>query len=239
MKKEQHAKKVSIISHLCKIKFVVYITIVLFINYSIFAQNKTTPEIYYTPNGIFDKVFDKEGNVFKLSEIQVAKPDVLKNGETTLNNLLFTSGIFELYFESGSGMEIVGNPEHDQRRSILLQAFQDISDFINTPLKNTGNTTKVKFWIRSSAALDLPANAAGVASAFYSFPTYSGALLAQAANFGGIIDNEVWKTIHTGVDSYFNTVFPVIHTNATGGFYHGWASFNFGGTVNWNLDYNK
>lgn len=239
MKKEQHTKKVSIDSHFYKIKFFVYINIVLFINYSSFAQNKATPEIYYTPNGIFDKVFDKEGNVFKLSEIEVAKPYSLKNGKTTFNTLLFTSGIFELYFESGSGMEIVGNAVHDQRRSIIIQAFQDISNFINTPLKNTGNTNKVKFWIRSPTALGLPANAGGAASSFYSFPILSSALSSQGAFVSGILDNEIWKTIHTGVDSYSNTVFPVFNTNDTGGFYHGWACFNFAGTVNWNLDYDK
>lgn len=239
MKKEQHTKKVLIESHLCKTFFFVYFNVVLFMNYSSFAQNKSNPEIYYTPNGIFDKVFDKEGNVFKLSEIEVAKLDILKNGKTTFNNLQFTSGIFELYFESGSGMEIVGNPDHDQRRSIILQAFQDISNFINTPLKNTGNTNKVKFWIRSPIALGLPVNAGGFASAFYSFPTFSSPISYVQGDIGGILDNEIWKTIHTGVDSYSNTVFPVFNTNATGEFYHGWACFNFGGTVNWNLDYNK
>lgn len=239
MKKKQHRKKVSIHFHFYTIKFIIYIIIILFINYSSFAQNKINPEIYYTPNGIFDKVFDREGNVFKLSEIEVEKPYSLKNGKTTVNTLLFTSGIFELYFESGSGMEIVGNTVHDQRRSILIQAFQDISNFINTPLKNIGNTNKIKFWIRSPSFVGLPPNAGGAASSFYNLPTVSSALSNSFGNINGILDNEIWKTIHTGVDSYSNTVFPIVNTNATGGFYHGWACFNFGGTVNWNLDYNK
>lgn len=239
MKKELQTQKASNDSLFYRIKFIVYINLVLIVNCSSFGQNKEIPEIYYTPNGIFDKVFDSEGNVFKLSEIEVEKPYSLKNGKTTVNTLLFTSGIFELYFESGSGMEIVGNTVHDQRRSIIIQAFQDISNFINTPLKNIGNTNKIKFWIRSPSFLGLPPNAGGAASSFYNLPTVSSALSSSVGNINGILDNEIWKTIHTGVDSYSNTVFPIVNTNATGGFYHGWACFNFGGTVNWNLDYNK
>lgn len=131
---------------------------------------------------------------------------------------------------------------HNQRRAVLCQAFQDISDFINTPLKNSGNTTKVKIWIRNPANLTpaMPAAAAGAASAFYSLPAGqlpSGTI--NNPNLGGIVDNEIWKTIHTGISSFTNTVFPIISTETNAGFYHGWASFNFAGTANWNLDYNK
>lgn len=129
---------------------------------------------------------------------------------------------------------------HNQRRAILCQAFQDISDFINTPLKNVGNTNKVKIWIRSPTTLGLPANAGGGASAFYSLPTGEYAYNPTGISpVGGLVDNEIWKTIHTGADSFNNTVFPIISTQNNTGFYHGWACFNFAGTVNWNLDYNK
>ncbi|EJL72130.1 T9SS type A sorting domain-containing protein [Chryseobacterium populi] len=224
-------------SHFYKINKFVYI--VLFISCFGFAQKKEASEIHYTPNGIFDQVFDNQGRVFKLSEIEAISPHSTKSGKKVLNIQSFSSGIFELYFENGSGMEVVGNAVHDQRRAIILQAFLDISDFINTPLKNTGNNTKVKFWIRNPSALGLSSNTGSSASAFYSFPTFSAGISNQGMDFGGILDNEIWKTIHTGVDSYSNTVFPIINTNNTGNFYHGWACFNFAGTVNWNLDYNK
>lgn len=194
----------------------------------------------YSPDGIFDKVFDKDGTMYNLSEIEAGKSYGSSRENTVTNVLLCTPGIFELYFQTGSGMEIVGNPLHDQRRSILCQAFQDISNFINTPLKNSGNTNKVKFWIRSPVLLGLPPNAAGAASAFYSLPT--GTLPTGTTanpNIGGIVDNEIWKTIHTGTNSYTNSVFPIINTENLAGFYHGWAVFNFGGSVNWNLDYTK
>jgi len=222
-------------SHFYKISKFAYV--VIFISCLGFAQNRDVSEIFYTPNGIFDNVFDNQGRISKLSEIEITKAHSTVNGKTILNTQSFTSGIFELYFENGSGMEIVGNAVHDQRRSIILQAFQDVSDFINTPLKNTGN--KVKFWIRNPSTAGLTSNTGSSASAFYSFPTFSSGLGNQSIDLGGILDNEIWKTIHTGVDSYTNTVLPLINTNSTGDFYHGWASFNFAGTVNWNLDYSK
>lgn len=101
-----------------------------------------------------------------------------------------------------------------------------------------GNTNKVKIWIRSPASLGLPANAGGGASAFYNIPL-DGVISSIGAPIRGIVDNEIWKTIHTGADSFNNTVFPIINTQNNTGFYHGWACFNFAGTVNWNLDYNK
>lgn len=207
-----------------------------------FGQDNPNPESYYSPEGIFDKVFDKEGTVYKLSDIAAGKSYVLKSGATVTNTLLCTSGIFELYFETGCGMDNTANALENQRRAVLCQAFQDISDFINTPLKNVGNTNKVRIWIRNPANLTpaMPAAAAGAASAFYSLPT--GTLPTGTTanpNIGGIVDNEIWKTIHTGANSYTNSVFPIITTENLAGFYHGWAVFNFGGTVNWNLDYSK
>ena len=38
---------------------------------------------------------------------------------------------------------------------------------------------------------------------------------------GGILDGEIWKTIHLGVDSYTNVL------NGTNLFYHGRVAFNF------------
>jgi hypothetical protein len=99
-----------------------------------FSQTPGT-EAYYTPSGIFDNVFDKDGKIYKLSEITAGKNYVSKSGATTSNTLLCTSGIFELYFETGCGMENTTITIHNQRRAILCQAFQDISDFINTPFK--------------------------------------------------------------------------------------------------------
>lgn len=237
--KNEHPKKTTFNTHLYKMKTFLCIPVVFLVTHLSFAQNKAASEISYTPNGIFDKVFDNDGRVYKLSDIQITKPSSYKGENATVKTTPFNAGIFDLYFEAGSGMETVGDSQHDQRRAIILQAFQDISDFINTPLKSVGNTNKVKFWIRNSTTLGLPTGAGAASSAFFSFPTYASGLGAQGLDIKGILDNEIWKTIHTGVDSYTNTVFPIVNTNDAGNFYHGWACFNFSGTVNWNLDYSK
>lgn len=238
MKKHLQKQTVLINSKIEKLKQLIFISILFLICNVNYSQVSPTSETFYTPSGIFDNVFDKDGNIYKLSDITAGKNYVSKNGATTSNTLLCTSGIFELYFETACGMENTTIVLHNQRRAILCQAFQDISNFINTPLKNAGNTNKVKIWIRSPASLSLPANAGGGASAFYNIPL-DGVISSIGAPTRGIVDNEIWKTIHTGKDSFNNTVFPIISTQNNTGFYHGWACFNFAGTVNWNLDYNK
>ena len=184
---------------------------------SVCQESIISADPFLTPQGYFDKVFDKEGVQFKLSEIVAGQTYIDKLGSITTNTVLCTSGIFELYFQTGCGMDVVGNPLNDQRRAIVCQAFQDYSDFLNTPLKNSGNTTKIKIWIRSPTSFSppLPGNVAGVASGFYSLPIMSAAANNQSTllpgNSGGIVDNEIWKTIHTGINSYLNTSFPLIN----------------------------
>jgi hypothetical protein len=107
------------------------------------TDGKSTLENWSSPQGVFDKVYDGAGTSYNITSILAGKTYTV-NAIPTTSVLLCTSGIFELYFEAGSGMEITTNALHNQRRAILCQAFQDMSDFINTPLKNTGNTTKVK-----------------------------------------------------------------------------------------------
>lgn len=238
MKTEIHRKTAPFHSKFTLINQLLFIGLILVSNLS-FGQDKPALEVQYTPNGIFDKVLDSEGKLYNLSDLQVSNPLDKKAGTIQSKTLLCTPGIFELYFEAGSGMETVGDPQHDQRRAIMCQAFQDISDFLNTPLKNTGNTNKVKFWIRSPTTMGLPSNAAGGASAFYSLPAPYIVIPSQGAHVSGIIDNEIWKTIQSGNDSYADIVFPFVSTGENNGFYHGWASFNFAGTVDWNLDYNS
>ncbi|MFN7332196.1 MAG: hypothetical protein ACK5SB_04310, partial [Flavobacterium sp.] len=61
----------------------------------------------------------------------------------------------------------------------------------------------------------------GLASSYY-LPTPNG---------GGILDGEIWKTIHLGVDSYTNVL------NGTNLFYHGRVAFNFNDpSINWNTN---
>uniref|UniRef100_UPI0037524921 T9SS type A sorting domain-containing protein n=1 Tax=Flavobacterium sp. TaxID=239 RepID=UPI0037524921 len=103
------------------------------------------------------------------------------------------------------------------------KVFEDISNFITSPLSTTGN--KVNIWVRNIANLSVPSGTLGLASSFY-IP------YANSTNtIGGILDGEIWKTIHTGVDSYTNI------SSATNTFYHGQVAFNFNDpSINWNTN---
>jgi uncharacterized delta-60 repeat protein len=200
------------------------------------TDTRTSIENWSSPQGVFDKVYDGTGTNYNIKSILAGKTYTV-NAIPTTSVLLCTSGIFELYFEAGSGMEITTNALHNQRRAILCQAFQDMSDFINTPLKNIGNTTKVKIWIRSQVNAGLPneEKARGIAYHALPFPGSS-----TNVNKGGISDGEVWRTIHAGVDSYTNVVFPVMNTENPQGIYHGYLTFNFTNpSFVWNYTYNK
>ena len=116
-------------------------------------------------------------------------------------------------------MEDTTNPTHNARRAIICKVFEDISNFITSPLSTTGN--KVNIWIRNIANMNAPSGTLGLASSYY----------LPYANVGGILDGEIWKTIHLGVDSYTNVL------NGTNLFYHGRVSFNFNDpSINWNTN---
>ena len=193
--------------------------------------NKSETENWATPFGVFDTAYDGEGNAPKLNEL-IAGKTYTTSGVARSSNLLCTSGIFELYFETGCGMEVTTNALHNQRRALLFQAFQDVSNFINTPLKNAGNNTKVKIWIKdpTSITLQLHENARG--RSYHVVPYASS---ATTSNKGGISDGEVWRTIHTGKDSYTNVVFPLFSIENPAGIYHGYLAFNFSTPYNYTL----
>lgn len=192
--------------------------------------------------GMFENVFDQYGNKFSLKDIIVNTPKKSKLNNTSLSStLLCTSGIFELYFETGSGMEVVADPVQNNlnsaRRAVACQVFTDLSNFINSPLKTVGNNTKVKIWVRDISEVVSSTNGVlGLATSFYSLPYNT------TTGFGGIADNEIWKTIHAGKDSYINVAPPIISNGVSSGvsglFYHGMMTFNFKSVSNWNTNLN-
>ncbi len=195
------------------------------------TQNKVSP------NGLLDNIFDQYGNKYSLGDLFVGASNRNGSGVNQPSSLLCQPGYFNLYFEVGSGME--GNSAIElARRAVICQVFTDISDFIESPLETNGQNNRVNIWIRNINQID--ANSAnsgvlGLATAFYNVPQNN------AAGFGGIADNEIWKTIHSGVDSYTNVASPLVTqggVNTSGGtFYHGYAAFNFNNaTINWNTD---
>lgn len=192
-------------------------------------------------NGSFDKVFDRYGKEYNLEDLRITK----KDGSGTPKNLLLCStGYFDVYFEAGSGME-GGSLTEAARRNVLCQVFSDLSQFIATPIP----TVKVNILVRninpflqgynanSNPNPAASSSVMGLATGFYVVPT-------GAPTYGGIVDNEIWKTINSGVDSYTDVAAPLASTAPTssnGNFYHGMVAFNFNnpGLINWHTALNQ
>ncbi len=182
-----------------------------------------------SPNGVLDNVIDQNGKKYRLIDLLVNR-NTNSNGNSLNRSALInctSTSYFNLFFEDGSGMEIVVDPLQNNinaaRRATVCQVFQDLSAFINSPLTATGN--KVNIWIRNINNLQLPSTNGllGVGSGFYNLPS--------SVTTSGIADNEVWRTIHSGVDSYANVSAPLVssgtNSNASGSFYHGYLALNF------------
>ncbi|WP_130733478.1 T9SS type A sorting domain-containing protein [Flavobacterium sp. J27] len=201
---------------------------------TVFGQISPVDEIKYSPNGYFETVFDHYGNSYQLKDL-LAGADVKVENTTYKSTLsVCNSGIFELYFEDNWFGNSATTAQQDARKAVICQVFHDLSDFIVTPLKDIGNTTKVKIWVRNINNLqDVPSNVLGLATSFYTMPYNA------TSNFGGIIDNEIWKTITLGNDSYSTFTFPLTVSNSnqtsSGNFYHGMMAFNFN-NFSWNTN---
>lgn len=187
-----------------------------------------TNPINLSPNGLFDNVYDQQGNQYNLTDLLIAK----QNTTTLQRSVLVTcsnTSYFNLYFEPGCGMDSNTDPVHIARRAVLCKVFEDISNFITSPLTTTGN--KVNIWVRNIANISgVPAGTPGLSRYYIVQPS-------GMTSVSGILDNEIWKTIHSGVDSFANTVYPLVpnssSTSTPGMFYHGMIAFDFT-SFNWN-----
>ena len=176
-----------------------------------------------TYNGSMDTIYDMFGNKKTLSDIQF---NIAENGNpNVLGNTTFSTscGYFNVYYAANSGMELPTNQNHINRRAVICQVLSDVSALIVSPLSSNPNV-KVNFLVdQQSVASSI--GAAGAATAYYaqaSSPTYTNP---------GIADNEIWKTIHSGQNSYIGVAAPV--NLAISGFYHGYMAFDFT-SMNWN-----
>jgi len=158
-----------------------------------------------------EKIYDSDGNVYALADLTIETRGRAQKKATLVT--CSSTSYFNLYFDVGSGMENTSDPVHNARRAVFCKVFEDLSNFINSPLAANGN--KVNIWVKNIASTTAPAGVLGLASSFYISP--SGGSIPT----GGILDGEIWKTIHLGTDSYTN-----ISAN-TGNFYHGQIAFNF------------
>lgn len=219
-------KKTSSFLHLLNVSifnWTIGITIILIL---ICNHSKAQIETHYSPDSLLETVFDRYGNKYKLENIKIESDSSLLR-----SSLLCSSGYFDIYFETGSGMEGSSSVEV-ARRAVVCQVFLDISNFINSPLSNVGNTNRVNIEVRDINQFVTSPSTSGVlgaATSYYNVPNNT------TSGFGGIADNEIWKTIHSGVDSYTNVTAPISPAGAS--FYHGMMYFNFSNPgVNWNTD---
>lgn len=192
--------------------------------------------MYFTPNGIFDTLYDDMGNRYGINELIVSPATGGSGGGMnteggTTDYSCDCGGYFELYYEAGSGMEILSNATHAARRAVLCQVMCDLSAFIVPANPNT----KVKIHVRSMSALygtNTPPISVG--SGYYCIEPFLNTL-------GSIVDNQVWRTINSGTDAYqgfgnpFTSItFPFVGTQTGAMFYsHGFIAFDFD-NYNWN-----
>lgn len=195
--------------------------------------------------GFFENVFDQNGNKFKLSDIKIKPSRTSKSGSLLTTNGPVTAGYYNLYFETGSGMESTTITQQIMRRQAVVKVFEDLSAFINSPLTSNGLNKKVNIWVRNinetlNASPSNP-NPAATSGVLGSASSYYINAFNLTPTFGGIADNEIWKTIHAGKDSYTNVIPPLvvngINAGLPGVYFHGTMAFNFNNpNIIWHTD---
>jgi uncharacterized delta-60 repeat protein len=179
------------------------------------------PTFNFSPEGKLETIYDRFGNKLQLKDIFINNPQETQQRAITIT--CSSTSYFNLYFDVGSGMENTSDPAHNARRAIVCKVFEDISNFINSPLTTTGN--KVNIWVKDITSTGAPAGTLGLASSFYISPN------SAASVIGGVLDGEIWKTIHLGSDSYANV------SSNSNLFYHGEIAFNFADpTIQWHTN---
>ena len=196
------------------------------------AQIKPTNQSYLSPNGIFENVFDNYGNQLQLNDVAIMPKQSVLSTTILHSSLLYTSGIFEIYYEEGSGMELPNDAIHVSRRNVINKVFLDVSDFLISPLKNVDNSTKIKIWIRDFDEISsLMSNQISYGTSYYNVPK-------KTTSTAGIIDSQLWKTVNGGKDAYDNLSNIYYDETNKLKFYHATFAFNFKLPNQWHLGLN-
>ena len=99
----------------------------LFSRTLIYSQIETRFEkIDATPDGLMDQILDSRGVKYKLIDL------LIDNGTnaTAINVGCSTTSYFNLYYETGCGMDDATNPVHMQRRTVLCKVFAKVNSVI-------------------------------------------------------------------------------------------------------------
>lgn len=189
----------------------------LFIVFVIFVSFYAKAQV--TPGGKFDTIFDKEGQKYALLDLAI-NPLL---GSTSANakppaTSSCSAGYFDLYFSNAS---IFSGPNGPNYKNIVCTVFNDISNFLISPLSASTNTTKVNIFVDETLTPGL----GGTGSSFYVMPIF------PSSPNPGLATNAIFKTITSGQDAYSGVVSSIFTGN---GFYHG--QINLGQTINWNFN---
>ncbi len=177
-----------------------------------------------------DTIYDMYGTKYHYSELKVGGQGVDPLGRPAALPSI-TCGYFELYFETGSGMEGTSALEL-ARRNVLCQVFTDLSGWINSPLTSNPDpaTNKAKIFVRNlSSMVTSTVGIAGFGGAYMS-PLPNGASFNSAYTW----DNALWQTINTGYSAYYHNAYPLNNNDL----YHGFMAFNFSTSLPFTYNYN-
>jgi hypothetical protein len=167
-----------------------------------------------SPNGMYDRVYDRYGNQFSLANLSVNSSKPIGGGSgTQVIASTCTAGKFTLHFEQGS---IFDNSV--SMRTITCKVYTDISSFITSTISNGA----IQIHCRDAVG------GLGFGSPFYVFPSF------PANPNPGIVDGQVYKALISGTDPYLSLPLLFYNSGGSGNFYHGYVEAN--STVTWNYN---
>lgn len=213
------------------------IVLALFILSGAYSQTITTNFSNLSPGGFFDKVFDKDGREYALSQLIINKT---ANGASgNVNSIISTtcqSGFFIAHFAAGSGMSSTTNTFEIACRNTVCQVLENVSYLLgwNGTWPNNAYVHILVDDIAPYVGARPPSNSniLGIASAYYATPSN------PSSSNPGLIRNQLEKTIQSKVDAWTNVSLPLSQNGM--GYYHGYMAFNFANpTFQWNPSYSS
>lgn len=110
-------------------KILIFLTTLLFV-FSTKVHSQS--EDFITPNGIFDKVKDADGNEYWLKDLETGKGRPIGNGGgiSSLPTISCSAGYFNLYMDQTWTLF-----QSTATQTLICQIFKDISSFISSPSK--------------------------------------------------------------------------------------------------------
>jgi hypothetical protein len=191
--------------------------LVQFIGFEGYGQGFVNVDSVITPQSQFDDVADRLGNIYKLQNLKLQSPTFLDNQTNIIST--DTVGYFIIDYNYACGMNT--NSQNDSlKRNVILRVFEDISNFILTPIQT--NYIRIKIVSQNSIPTNGLQNGWRIyGSSYYSVPK-------DQYNLSGIVDSKIWESIVSGKNAWNNIVTPLwFENNSSGNFYHAFFTFNF------------